>query len=182
MALAMAFHDDCDLCRGLGVPGSHAFTHDNSLWADCCSADDLIRILFAEPAAPTCPPSPESGLDSSFASAASVASRCPSPMYVNEELDFPDGSDFEPSCSSNASSPRPRTIKRPRGSRVYECDICGKRFSCSSNKTRHRRVHTGERPFECRTCNMNFVNSSNRNKHEKRCRGAKFTKRRAAEL
>lgn len=33
-----------------------------------------------------------------------------------------------------------------KGKRVYKCPFCDHLFSCSSNLSRHKRVHTGEKP------------------------------------
>lgn len=53
--------------------------------------------------------------------------------------------------------------------KTYACTFCNKTFSCSSNMTRHRRIHTGQRPYKCAFCEHTFSNSSNRRKHEKSC-------------
>jgi hypothetical protein len=53
--------------------------------------------------------------------------------------------------------------------RTYDCYLCGKTFSSSSNVARHVRIHTNEKPYECSHCSMAFSNSSNRRKHEKSC-------------
>ncbi|CAG0899876.1 unnamed protein product, partial [Cyprideis torosa] len=39
----------------------------------------------------------------------------------------------------------------------YECVVCLKRFSDSSNLRTHERTHTGERPFECDLCSKRFT-------------------------
>eukprot|EP00041_Stephanoeca_diplocostata_P018990 m.402585 g.402585 ORF g.402585 m.402585 type:complete len:661 (+) comp21181_c0_seq6:143-2125(+) len=53
--------------------------------------------------------------------------------------------------------------------RAYVCPFCGHIFSCSSNLSRHKRVHTGDKPYKCAHCSAAFSNSSNRRKHEQKC-------------
>uniref|UniRef100_A0A8C6VAW7 C2H2-type domain-containing protein n=1 Tax=Naja naja TaxID=35670 RepID=A0A8C6VAW7_NAJNA len=49
----------------------------------------------------------------------------------------------------------------------YECEDCGKVFSCSSHYSKHRRTHTGERPFHCEDCGKSFNVSSNLYRHQR---------------
>jgi DNA-directed RNA polymerase subunit RPC12/RpoP len=52
------------------------------------------------------------------------------------------------------------------GEKPYECLVCGKRFSASSNLSEHKTLHSGVMKYECRTCNKRFRLSSTLRKHE----------------
>ncbi|XP_053697215.1 zinc finger and SCAN domain-containing protein 31-like isoform X1 [Sabethes cyaneus] len=47
----------------------------------------------------------------------------------------------------------------------YECNICDRKFSSSSTKSRHRFVHTGERRHQCDICGRKFATSSMKSRH-----------------
>lgn len=52
------------------------------------------------------------------------------------------------------------------GEKKYVCDFCDKRFSQGGQLTVHRRIHTGERPFACDNCGDRFLDGSSFKRHK----------------
>ena len=55
--------------------------------------------------------------------------------------------------------------RAPTGKKLYESDICSKRFTDRSALNQHIKIHTGEQPYECDTCSKQFKHNSALKKH-----------------
>ena len=65
----------------------------------------------------------------------------------------------------NSGGPSKRVRGGARVVLVFECTICGKACSKSSNLTIHMRTHSGDCPYPCMTCGMAFSTSGQLSRH-----------------
>nr|XP_021514004.1 zinc finger protein 627-like [Meriones unguiculatus] len=66
-----------------------------------------------------------------------------------------------PSCDIISQSSLKRHKHKPCDYRkyvkkYYECEKCGKAFTCPSSLKKHKKVHTGEKPYKCEYCERAF--------------------------
>ncbi|XP_035781735.1 zinc finger protein 665-like isoform X3 [Anopheles albimanus] len=71
-----------------------------------------------------------------------------------------------------SSSNLAKHVTTHTGEKKYMCEFCDKRFSQGGQLTVHRRIHTGERPFACENCGDRFLDGSSfkRHKTQKLCK------------
>lgn len=76
-----------------------------------------------------------------------------------------------------SSSNLAKHVTTHTGEKKYMCEFCDKRFSQGGQLTVHRRIHTGERPFACDTCGDRFLDGSSfkRHKTHKLCKALSTT-------
>lgn len=74
-----------------------------------------------------------------------------------------------PSSSSSELVPQiePPSKKKEKPKDGYDCETCGKSFSCPSHLKRHTIMHTDEKPFTCDFCPKEFRRKYDRNRHVK---------------
>lgn len=73
-------------------------------------------------------------------------------------------SNVVPQESTSSDSPQEQTCKR--SSRVKQCSVCGKIFTCSTDLTRHMRCHTEQSPYLCPYCGKDFDNYEDCETHQ----------------
>ena len=87
----------------------------------------------------------------------------------NDSYDLFSGADVTDVCRTTIECSSERTKHKyvHSGIKRYTCDICSKVFSSISHLTRHERIHSGERPFACDVCLLTFVDVSTLYKHKR---------------
>uniref|UniRef100_A0A182QB34 C2H2-type domain-containing protein n=1 Tax=Anopheles farauti TaxID=69004 RepID=A0A182QB34_9DIPT len=65
-----------------------------------------------------------------------------------------------------SSSNLAKHVTTHTGEKKYVCEFCNKRFSQGGQLTVHRRIHTGDRPFACDMCGDRFLDGSSFKRHK----------------
>uniref|UniRef100_A0A182NN36 C2H2-type domain-containing protein n=1 Tax=Anopheles dirus TaxID=7168 RepID=A0A182NN36_9DIPT len=65
-----------------------------------------------------------------------------------------------------SSSNLAKHVTTHTGEKKYVCEFCDKRFSQGGQLTVHRRIHTGDRPFACDMCGDRFLDGSSFKRHK----------------
>lgn len=78
-----------------------------------------------------------------------------------------------PVCMKKLKGHLTEHMRTHKQARPHACDLCGQRFTQSTQLTVHRRRHTGERPFGCKICDRQFTHSNSLMLHIRRHTGEK---------
>ncbi|NWJ04367.1 ZFP2 protein, partial [Crypturellus undulatus] len=92
------------------------------------------------------------------------------------ERTSPGQSPFQCSVCSKSFSRSSNLLQHQRvhtTKKTYKCLECGKSFSRNSALSQHREVHRGERIFQCMDCGDHFTRSSSLTLHQKTHQGEK---------
>ena len=54
------------------------------------------------------------------------------------------------------------------GDKTYQCGVCEKAFTSSSNLSSHMNTHTGDKPYSCDICQKSFTQAGSRDLHKKK--------------
>ena len=47
------------------------------------------------------------------------------------------------------------------GEKPFKCEVCGEKFTQSSDLKTQMRIHSGEKPFKCGVCGKEYTDRSN---------------------
>ncbi|XP_061715541.1 zinc finger protein ZFP2-like isoform X2 [Cydia pomonella] len=78
-----------------------------------------------------------------------------------------------PICNKLLKGHLTEHMRTHENERPHECDVCGQKFTQSTQLTVHKRSHTGARPYPCRICKQPFSHSNALMLHIRRHTGEK---------
>ncbi|KAG6456306.1 zinc finger protein 771 isoform X2 [Manduca sexta] len=139
---------------GASGSGSTATPGSGSTAAQPKSDEGPLDLSVKSEMPPPPPPPPRRAPEPSFACAA-----CGQRFALHHRL-----------AKHVASRHRSRATEPAR---VYECDVCSRKFARSDMLTRHARLHSGLKPYACAACGQVFSRSDHLATHQRTHTGEK---------